>query len=73
MFDFTLNLTDPSKNSYYLPILVGIATILLIIQLIIMLLKELKRESGEDANISMDKTLQQNMSYPSLLESKKIV
>ena len=71
MFDFTLNLTDPSKNSYYLPILVGIATILLIIQLIIMLLKELRRESGEDANISMDKTLQQNISYPSLLESKK--
>lgn len=68
---FTLNFSDPSKNSFYFPIIVGIATILLIIQLIIMLLKELRREGGDDINVSMDKTLQQNISYPSLLESKK--
>ena len=61
---FTLNFSDPSKNSFYFPIIVGIATILLIIQLIIMLLKELRREGGDDINVSMDKTLQQNISYP---------
>ena len=71
MFEFSLNLSDPSKNSFYFPIIGGIATILLLIQLFIMLLKHLKRESSPDANISMDKTLQNNQSYPSLLVSKK--
>ena len=71
MFDFTLNLTDPSKNSYYFPIIVGVATILLIIQLIIMLLKELRRESGVDMNVSLDKTLQNNMNYSITLETRK--
>ena len=70
MFDFSINLSDPSKNSYYFPIIIGIGTILLIIQLIIMLLKELRRDSS-DPNVSMDKTLQQDKSYPSLLESRK--
>ena len=68
MFEFSLNLTDPSKDSYYLPIILSIATIFLIIQLIIMLLKELRRDSGGDINISINKTLQHNMSYPSFLE-----
>ena len=67
MFEFSLNLSDPSKNSFYFPIIGGIATILLLIQLLIMLLKHLKRESSPDANISMDKTLQNNQSYPSLI------
>ena len=71
MFELTLNLTDPSKNSYYMPILIGIATILLIIQLLIMLLKELRRESGGDTNVSMDMTLQANMSYSNDLVDKK--
>lgn len=71
MFDIEVNLTDPSKNSYYIPILVGIATVLLIIQLIIMLLKELKRESGVDMNVSLDKTLQNNMDYSLTLETRK--
>ena len=71
MFEFSLNLTDPSKDSYYLPIILSIATIFLIIQLIIMLLKELRRESGGDINISINKTLQHNMSYPSFLELRK--
>jgi len=71
MFELTLNLTDPSKNSYYFPILSGIATILLIIQLIIWLIKELRREGGDDINVSMDKTLQPNVSYPSLIVTKK--
>jgi MFS family permease len=71
MFDFEINLTDPSKNSYYIPILVGIATVLLTIQLIIMLLKELKRESGVDMNVSLDKTLQNNMDYSLTLETRK--
>ena len=66
MLEFHLNLTDPSKNSYYFPIIIGIATILLIIQLIIMLLKELRRESGADPNTSMDKTL------PSILKETPI-
>jgi len=71
MFELTLNLTDPSKNSYYFPILAGIATILLIIQLIIWSIKELRKEGGEDINVSMDKTLQPNVSYPSLIVTKK--
>ena len=71
MFELTLNLTDPSKNSYYMPILIGIATILLIIQLLIMLLKELRRESGADTNVSMDMTLPTNMSYSNDLVDKK--
>ena len=36
-----------------------------------MLLKELRRESGGDINISINKTLQHNMSYPSFLELRK--
>jgi MFS family permease len=71
MFELSLNLTDPSKNSYYMPILIGIATILLIIQLLIMLLKELRRESGQDTNVSMDMTLQANMSYSNDLVQNK--
>ena len=71
MFDFSLNLTDPSKNSYYFPIIVGVATVLLIMQLIIMLLKELRRESGVDMNVSLDKTLQNNMNYSITLETRK--
>ena len=66
MFEFSLNLTDPSKNSYYFPIILGIATILLIIQLIIMFLKELKNESSIDPNASMDKTL------PSILKETPV-
>ena len=72
MFEFTVNLTDPSKNSYYIPILTGIATILLIIQLIIWLIKEFKK-GPEDTNVSLDNTFQQNVSYPSILVTKKIV
>ena len=63
MFDFTLNLTDPSKNSFYFPIIMGIATVLLIIQLSIMLLKHLQRDPNQDINASMDKTLQNNFEY----------
>ena len=70
MYEFTLNLTDPSKNSYYIPILTGIATILLIIQLIIWLIKELKK-GPDDTNASMDNTFQPNVSYPSILATKK--
>ncbi len=66
MFDFTLNLTDPSKNSYYFPIIAGIATILLIIQLIIWLIKELSQKEDD-----LDNTLQPNMSYPSMIIRKK--
>ena len=72
MFEFHLNLTDPSKNSYYFPILAGIATILLIIQLIIMFMKDFKRKSeeGNDVNNSM-LTLQPNMNYSVTLEGRK--
>ena len=61
MFKLELNFTDPSKNSYYMPVLIGIATILLIIQLIIWMLKELRRDPS--LNESMDKTLGENISY----------
>ena len=71
MFDFTLNLTDPSKNSFYFPIIMGIATVLLIIQLSIMLLKHLQRDPNQDINASMDKTLQNNVSYRQNLEEDK--
>ena len=71
MLDFTLNLTDPSKNSYYMPILVGIATILLIIQLIIMFLKKVNRNQNQDMNQSIDKTFQASFQYPPDLEEKK--
>ena len=71
MFELSLNLSDPSRNSYYFPILIGIATILLILQLIIMLLKEYGRDSNQDPNASLDKTLQNNMSYPTIIVTKK--
>ena len=70
MFDININLSDPSKNSYYFPIIIGIATILLIIQLIIMLLKELRRDPS-DLNVSMDKTLAQDQNYSMTLETRK--
>ena len=71
MFELSLNLSDPSRNSYYFPILIGIATILLILQLIIMLLKEYGRDQNQDPNASLDKTLQNNMSYPTIIVTKK--
>ena len=71
MFEFSLNLSDPSKNSYYFPILIGIATILLILQLIIMLLKDFRRDPNLDSNVSFDKTLQGNMSYPTIIINRK--
>jgi len=71
MFEFSLNLSDPSKNSYYFPIIIGIATILLILQLIIMLLKDFRRDQNLDSNVSFDKTLQGNMSYPTIIINRK--
>ena len=71
MFEFSLNLSDPSKHSYYFPILIGIATILLILQLIIMLLKDFRRDQNLDSNVSFDKTLQGNMSYPTIIINRK--
>ena len=72
MFEFHLNLTDPSKNSYYFPILAGIATILLIIQLIIMLMKEFKRRSGGDGDVNNSMlTLRPDMNYSMTLEKRK--
>ena len=61
MFKLALNFTDPSKNSYYMPVLLGIATILLIIQLTILFIKKLKKDPN--LNESMDKTLKFNYSY----------
>ena len=66
-----MNFTDPSKNSYYFPILIGIATILLIIQLIILALKSYNAKKDESGNAQFDQTLQNNMSYPSLLAKNK--
>ena len=71
MFEFSLNLSDPSKNSYYFPIIIGIATILLILQLIIMFLKDFRRDQNLDSNVSFDKTLQGNMSYPTIIINRK--
>ena len=71
MLDFSFNISDPSKSSYYFPIIMGIAGILLIIELFIMLTKEYKRSQNQDFNVSMDLTLQNNMSYPSQLIIRK--
>ena len=65
MSDFSLNSSDPSKNSYYFPILIAIAAILLIIELFLMFIKEYKRDQKKGINISFDNELQSNMSYPS--------
>ena len=67
MPDFSLNFSDPSQNSYYIPILLTICAILLIIELFTILAKEYKSDSYQDNNISMNRTLQNNMSYPSLI------
>ena len=71
MPDFSLNFSDPSQNSYYIPILITICAILLIIELFTILAKEYKSDSYQDNNISMNRTLQNNMSYPSLIIMKK--
>ena len=71
MFEFSINLSDPSKDSFYFPILVGVLTIILLINLIIMIIKENKRIPGQDNNMSMDRTFQNNVTYPSILERKK--
>ena len=67
MPDFSLNFSDPSQNSYYIPILITICAILLIIELFTILAKEYKSDSYKDNNTSMNRTLQNNMSYPSLI------
>jgi len=69
--DISLNLSDPSKNSFYFPVLAAIATILLLIQLIIMLLKDLRKDSNSNMNVSMDKTLAENQSYSMSLPTRK--
>ena len=69
--DISLNLSDPSKNSFYFLVLAAIATILLLIQLIIMLLKDLRKDSNSNMNVSMDKTLAENQSYSMSLPTRK--
>jgi MFS family permease len=66
MFEGILNLSDPSKNSYYYPILLGIATILLLIQLIILILKDYqkKKNPGVNLNQSLDITFNKSKVYP---------
>ena len=71
MSDFSLFSSDPSKNSYYFPILISFSTVLLIIELFIMLIKDYKRSINQNVNISHDSTLQSNMSYPSELRIAK--
>ena len=53
MFNFTIYFSDPSKNSYYLSIIIVIFIILLIIQLIIMLIKKLRNDSRDDLSPSL--------------------
>ena len=71
MSDFSLFSSDPSKNSYYFPILISFSTVLLIIELFIMLIKDYKRSINQNVNISHDSTLQSNMSYSSELRIAK--
>ena len=53
MFNFTIYFSEPSKNSYYLSIIIVIFIILLIIQLIIMLIKKLRNDSRDDLSPSL--------------------
>ena len=69
--DFSINLSDPSKNSFYFPVIAAIGTILLLIQLLIMLLKDLRKDSNTNMNQSMDKTLAENQSYSITLPTRK--
>ena len=71
MFELSLNLSDPSKDSYYFPILIAIALILVIINLLLIYVKEIKNESNTEGNVSMDRTLDNNRTYPSILETNK--
>ena len=61
-----INLTDPSKNSYYYPVLCGIVFILVLIELLIVLLKD-----NDDLNSSMNNTCQSNVSYSMTFIRKK--
>ena len=67
MFELSLNLSDPSKNSFYFPILIAFTTILFILKLIINLLKNCKSEPNLDINDSLDKTLEVNIRYSTVL------
>ena len=69
--DISINLSDPSKNSFYFPVIAAIGTILLLIQLLIMLLKDLRKDSNSNVNVSMDKTLAENISYSMTLPKRK--
>ena len=71
MFDLSFNLSDPSKDSYYIPFLIGSTTIILILQLIIILLKDYRRVQNQDIDISMDKTLQDYKDYPIIIATGK--
>ena len=74
MFEGILNLSDPSKNSYYYPILIGIATILLLIQLIILILKDYQKKKYPDLNLnkSMENTFVKDKIYPENVDIDKI-
>ncbi len=74
MFEGILNLSDPSKNSYYYPILIGIATILLLIQLIILILKDYQKKKYPDLNLnqSMENTFVRDKIYPENVDIDKI-
>ena len=56
MYEFELNLTDPSKNSYYFPIIVCIVLVLFLIQMLIILLKQLRSTSSKFSQPVDDKT-----------------
>lgn len=73
MFENILNFTDPSKNTYYFPILIGIATILLLIQLTIMIIKDYQKKDPSDTNMnqSIDNTFQKDKSYPESLKRNR--
>jgi len=60
MFLFDLNLTDPSKNSFYFPILIILTTIILSIQLIIMYFKSNQSNLRAGQNIYIDEALELN-------------
>lgn len=70
MFHFEINLSDPSRDSFYFPILIAIATILLIINLFIMLLKHYYRDPSQGQNTSFEKTFENNVSYGDLGSQK---
>ena len=71
MLEEILNLSDPSKNSYYFPILLGISIIFLLIQLIIKNYQK-KKYPYIDVKESFDNIFKKDKIYPKNIHIEEI-